>query len=92
MTTPTSLHEDDKDWRNGFCAVTALGDFTGGELMFPELNLSFIIKPGDVILFRSWILYHGAGIVTSGLSIYSFHQSQYCDFVCKISSTMERGC
>lgn len=58
-TSPPSSHTDDRDFYGGFCAVTTFGQFTGGALNFPHLKLNFNILPGDVILFRSWLLEHG---------------------------------
>lgn len=51
------MHTDGGNWRNGFAAVFCIGYFKGEELKFPEIGLAFAIKPKDVILFKSWVLF-----------------------------------
>jgi hypothetical protein len=50
-------HQDGGD--SGLCVIFCTGSFTGGYLVFPDLDLVFRYRPGDVILFRSKALYHG---------------------------------
>jgi len=38
-------HTDPADFREGFCFVIAFGDFTGGDLYFPDLNITIPMKP-----------------------------------------------
>lgn len=51
-------HYDDDDYQNGLCWVVVFGDFEGGELYFRDLNITIAIRPGDVIAFRSFELFH----------------------------------
>jgi hypothetical protein len=50
-------HMDGGD--SGFCITFCTGSFQGGYLVFPDLNLVFCYRPGDVVIFRSKALYHG---------------------------------
>jgi hypothetical protein len=51
-------HIDSHDFRNGYCWVVPFGDFTGGDIEFPELNLRIPFEAGDVIYFQSFNLIH----------------------------------
>jgi len=57
----SGFHKDLKDYRNGLCTVITFGDrdFVGGELHFPEINVTLDIKPMDVAMFQSHLLTHG---------------------------------
>ena len=66
LTMGTKFHTDNKDYRNGFCVVFPFGEYEGGELHFPEYNLTICLRPGDVILFQSHQLQHGNLELKSG--------------------------
>ncbi|CAJ0912680.1 1731_t:CDS:2 [Entrophospora sp. SA101] len=51
FNTLTDLHHDVKDFNNGLCVVVPLGEFEGGELVFPEINLLVELKQGNIIYF-----------------------------------------
>lgn len=51
-------HKDAGDNCDGWAAMTCVGDFTGGELCFPDLDVKLRYLPGDVILFRASMLQH----------------------------------
>jgi len=59
IDTQSNLHIDSKDWHNGFCAIVAFGDYAGGELHFPLLNVTLNIERKDAALFQSHKLQHG---------------------------------
>jgi len=59
ITCGTKIHTDSKDYHNGFCAAFPFGNYTGGELYFPVIEMTFLVKPGDLILFKSSALKHG---------------------------------
>ncbi|CAJ0635872.1 5396_t:CDS:2 [Entrophospora sp. SA101] len=44
FNTLTDLHHDIKDLDNSLCVVVPLGEFEGGELVFPEINLVVELK------------------------------------------------
>lgn len=52
-------HIDRNDW--SICALTCGGNFAGGRLHLPDLNVTFRCKPGDIVIFRSNLLYHAIG-------------------------------
>jgi len=54
------FHTDTKDWKNGFCAVFPFGEFSDGNLQFPDLKTTVELKKGDVIFFQSFNLLHGS--------------------------------
>jgi hypothetical protein len=47
------LHSDAHDFRDGLCWTIPFGNFTGGDLNFPDLNLRVQYKSGDVASFLS---------------------------------------
>jgi len=51
-------HKDEHDYRNGLCWITTCGNYEGGELHFPGLNITIEIQPGDIIAFKSYLLEH----------------------------------
>lgn len=59
------LHVDGKDC--DFCVVLVMGEFTGGHVCFPTLQLEFQVQRGDVLIFRSCLLPHVVSDVLSGV-------------------------
>lgn len=51
-------HKDKGGVRDGWVGMTCVGEFKGGELCFPDLDVKLRFLPGDIILFRSCILQH----------------------------------
>jgi hypothetical protein len=51
-------HKDKDDYRHGFCFIIPFGRFQGGDLHFPELNITIKMKPGMVVAFKSAELLH----------------------------------
>jgi hypothetical protein len=53
-------HKDagDAAMRHSWAGMTCVGDFKGGELCFPDLDVKLRYLPGDIILFRASILQH----------------------------------
>ncbi|KAL6074266.1 hypothetical protein QOT17_004295 [Balamuthia mandrillaris] len=51
-------HRNKNDYKEGLAVVIPLGDFTGGQLFFPEINVTVNTQPGDVVAFRSARLTH----------------------------------
>jgi hypothetical protein len=54
---PVHQHMDGGD--SGYCVTFCTGSFDGGYVVFPDLGLVFLYRPGDVLMFRSKALYHG---------------------------------
>ncbi|KAH6911611.1 hypothetical protein BKA70DRAFT_1219731 [Coprinopsis sp. MPI-PUGE-AT-0042] len=52
-------HQDGLD--EGPAAIFCCGEFDGGELYLPDLNLKLAYHPGDLIIFLSGHLYHAVG-------------------------------
>lgn len=63
----SKYHWDDNDDPNGLCVLVALGDFEGGELCFPQLQIVVKLKPGQVVIFPSCLLLHGNLPITKGI-------------------------
>ena len=59
INSPSTYYIDTKDWQNGFCIVITFGDYAGGELHFPELNITLDIQQSDLVFFQSHKLTHG---------------------------------
>ncbi|CAG8851010.1 11598_t:CDS:1, partial [Racocetra persica] len=60
-------HWDDHDEPNSLCVLITLGDFEGGELCFPQLQVVVHLRPGQVVAFASCLLLHSNFIVTKGI-------------------------
>jgi hypothetical protein len=51
-------HKDKDDYRHGFCYVVPFGKFEGGDLYFPELNITIKMRSGMVVAFKPAELLH----------------------------------
>lgn len=56
--TTDTPHVDQNDCPSAMCTIVVVGKFRGGRLFFPTLNLLFDMKAGDIITFKSNLLYH----------------------------------
>ncbi|KAI0482193.1 hypothetical protein GGR56DRAFT_684736 [Xylariaceae sp. FL0804] len=54
----TGRHKDATDVARGLATLVALGDYTGGDLCFPELGIKLPYQPGDCASFRGAELEH----------------------------------
>lgn len=54
----TTLHQDLMAPKTGWVAMLVLGNFTEGNLCFPEMDVALPYQPGDVVFVRSWALQH----------------------------------
>jgi hypothetical protein len=63
----SNYHWDSNDDPNGLCFLIALGDFEGGELCFPQLQILVKLKPGQVVAFPSYLLLHGNLPILNGI-------------------------
>ncbi|KAJ3044186.1 hypothetical protein HDV00_002863 [Rhizophlyctis rosea] len=68
---PTSFHIDHHDSPRGYCCVTPIGQWEGCPLYFPQLDLEAPLKPAEMAIFRSSMLWHGNKKIISGTR-YSF--------------------
>ena len=59
FNTICRYHIDRDDDKYGFCWLVPLGDWEGGDLIFPQLNVRIKLKPGNILAFRSNLLVHG---------------------------------
>jgi len=53
-----TVHRDTKDFRDGYCWVIPFGNFEGGELFFPDLNITIKMAPEMLVAFQSFELDH----------------------------------
>lgn len=51
-------HKDKSDFKDGWVVMACFGNFTGGQLIIPHLELRIPFQPGDVVVFRSTLLEH----------------------------------
>jgi len=73
-------HLDKTDCRNTLSCMTTLGEFEGGELQFPTLGVTFAMRPGDIIIFKSHLLHHFTSTVHWGRRfslVFFAHQNLY---------------
>ncbi|KAG9124048.1 hypothetical protein FRC07_013075 [Ceratobasidium sp. 392] len=54
----TPLHRDNKGFRNAMDVLVLLGDFQGGDLSFPDLNLQIEWQPGFMCAFDGYTFAH----------------------------------
>ncbi|PKY16157.1 hypothetical protein RhiirB3_467176 [Rhizophagus irregularis] len=59
FNTICGYHIDRDDDKYGFCWLVPLGEWKGGDLIFPQLNIRIKLKPGNILAFRSNLLVHG---------------------------------
>ncbi|CAG8620279.1 2438_t:CDS:2, partial [Racocetra persica] len=57
--TTSDYHWDEHDEPNSLCCLVALGEFEGGELCFPQLQIIVPLQPEQVVAFSSRLLLHG---------------------------------
>jgi hypothetical protein len=82
FNTISGYHWDESDDPNSLCFLIALGEFEGGELYFPQLNIIIKLKPGQIVVFPSHLLLHGNFIVTKGIRysiVYFVHAGFFKD-------------
>ncbi|KAK0191928.1 hypothetical protein F5146DRAFT_1135653 [Armillaria mellea] len=65
-------HVDERNWH--LCTITCGGNFMGGALHLPDLDVSLEYKPGDIVIFRSSMLYHSIGEWIPGI----MHEGDPC--------------
>jgi hypothetical protein len=78
FNTISDYHWDEYDDLNSFCCLVALGEFEGGELCFPQLEIVIPLRLNQVIAFPSRFLLHGNFPVTKGIwhsVVYFVHSS-----------------
>lgn len=51
-------HKDCSEVPNGWVALVCWGDFSGGNLVFPDLGVKLDFQPRDIVFFRSRLLEH----------------------------------
>jgi hypothetical protein len=54
----TLLHRDLNDVKHGLAIMCVYGKFIGGEFCLPDLGIKVRYQPGDLIVFRSYMLNH----------------------------------
>ncbi|RHZ90221.1 hypothetical protein Glove_2g63 [Diversispora epigaea] len=57
--TISDFHWDEHDELNSLYFLVALGDFVGGELCFPQLQIVVPLQAGQIVAFSSRLLLHG---------------------------------
>ena len=67
FNTTSDYHWDEHDEANSLCVLVALGDYEGGELCFPQLQMVVHLRPGQIVAFASRLLLHGNFSVTKGI-------------------------
>ena len=53
FNTISDYHWDEHDEPNSLCCLVALGDFDGGQLCFPQLQIVIPLRPGQIVAFSS---------------------------------------
>src|SRR4029077_7399366 len=55
----TAYHFDGGNLKGVMTALMPMGDFKGGELVFPRWRYAIGFRPGDLLLFNSAEILHG---------------------------------
>ena len=63
----TAYHRDG-NWPGAMTCLTAMGEFSGGELVLPCFHIAFALRPGDLLIFDAEEL-HGNLPITKGQRI-----------------------
>ena len=74
----SNYHWNSNDNLDGLCFLVTLGDFKGGELCFPQLQIVIKLKSGQVVAFSSCLLLHDNLLITKGIRfsiVYFVHRS-----------------
>jgi hypothetical protein len=74
----SSYHWDKNDEINSLCCLVALGDYEGGELCFPQLEIIIPLRPNQVVAFSSHFLLHGNLPIVKGIRhsiVYFIHNT-----------------
>ena len=82
FNTISDYHWDEHDEPNSLCCLVALGDFDGGQLCFPQLQIVIPLRPGQIVAFSSRFLMHGNFPVTRGIRysiVYFVHKYFFRD-------------
>ena len=58
FNTISDYHWDEHDEPNSLCCLVALGDFDGGQLCFPQLQIVIPLRPGQIVAFSFRFLMH----------------------------------
>lgn len=66
FNTLCGYHIDRHDDKYGFCWLVPLGEWEGGDLIFPQLKVRVKLKPRNILAFRSNLLVHG-NLLCSGV-------------------------
>ena len=66
-------HWDKQDPPMSWACITYVGDFTGADFQFPQLNLRMRLSPGDVVFFRGRDLLHEVPRWVSGQRHFLVH-------------------
>ena len=59
-------HRDRNDYQKGYVFSCPYGDWTGGDVYFPDLNVVFVQRPGDILQSASAVLSHTVSPVSTG--------------------------
>jgi len=91
FNTISDYHWDEHDEPNSLCCLVALGDFEGGELCFPQLQIIVPLRPGQIVAFSSRLLLHGNFPITRGIrhSVVYFVHSMFFHHLRDFSSIYE---
>jgi hypothetical protein len=84
-------HKDKGGVRDGWVGMTCVGEFKGGELCFPDLDVKLRFLPGDIIIFRSCILQHFIRTTIGERSSLVFFSHSSADTTVQNARYMEEG-
>ena len=81
----SNYHWDSNDNLDGLCFLVTLGDFEGGELCFPQLQIVIKLKSGQIVAFSSCLLLYGNLLITKGIRFSIVYLCIEASFHVKIS-------
>ena len=59
FNTISDYHWDEHDEPNSLCCLVTLGDFDGGQLCFPQLQIVIPLRPGQIVAFWNFPVIRG---------------------------------
>jgi hypothetical protein len=57
-SAPTAVHVDGGNAKAGLSCLTTLGNYTGGDLLFPQSGIMVPVQPGDLLIGAFHQNYH----------------------------------
>jgi hypothetical protein len=86
----TKMHKDSGDLKNVMSCIAAFGQWTGGELVFPQYGLAVALAEGDVAMFDPHEFHANLPMVGNRTSVV-FYAREKMDRCEELTAEVERA-